>query len=81
MRKAILILIAVAIVTSCKKDRTCTCTGSDGAGTSTKKVKDVTKRQARNGACVSYTESFEPYMMSNGTTVPASQRTVNCKLK
>lgn len=80
--KKLFIISAVILVASCKKDRTCTCNIDGINGTIV--AKDMTKRQAKNGPCASYTETIPAHseQQSNGTfiQVPEQKRDVTCKL-
>lgn len=81
--KKILLIAAVAglAMASCKKDRTCSCTQtwtpSSGPATTTTTeitVEKVTKAQAKDGMCMSYTDQ---------TTAPVAgtKYEKNCELK
>lgn len=58
--KKLILLFAITLIVSCKKDRSCTCTKTDGVNTPsiyTINVYKETKKQAAAGQCASYSKN------------------------
>ncbi|MES2681352.1 MAG: hypothetical protein V4635_15765 [Bacteroidota bacterium] len=85
MKKYILPIAVIALLSSCRKDRTCTCTytqttnGTGYSGTGAQVVGHSTKREAKRIAdCYSYKQTETETIKG---TVYVTETVAECKLK